>query len=116
MTYTVDPLRSRSLADVGGADLIATVVIGDDGDEQLILARASALGDRSVQIEAARTPHEQDGPLNGWWSARVARVQPRCGRRTKAGPACRTPVAHPGDACAHHRNQNITTAERDMTR
>jgi hypothetical protein len=31
------------------------------------------------------------------------RTQPRCGRRTKTGSVCRTPVARPGLPCAGHR-------------
>jgi hypothetical protein len=31
----------------------------------------------------------------------------RCGRRTKSGRSCRTPVARAGDTCAWHRTQSV---------
>jgi hypothetical protein len=105
----IDDLRSCCLCDVGQPAYIAVTAVAADGSSHLLLAEAGFVGDESVTYDptCAAVAHEQLGPLPLGVVRRITIAQRthRCGRRTKAGAPCRTPVAHPGDACSWHRTE-----------
>ena len=102
----IDDCRTRCLCAVGRDDYIAATAVASDGTEHLVLARCDALGDENVRYDPACTDvaHEQLGALPLEFVRRVTISQRthRCGRPTKSGAPCRTPVARPGDACGWH--------------
>jgi hypothetical protein len=104
----IDDARTRCLCDVGAPDYLAATAVSADGTAHLLLARADAIGDENTRYDpTCRTiAHEQLGPLPLGVVQRItiARRTHCCGRRTKAGAPCRTPVARAGDACSWHRN------------
>jgi hypothetical protein len=103
----IDDARTRCLCDVGRDDYIAATAVAADGSEHLVLARCDALGDENVRYDptCAHVSHEQLGPLSLEFVRRItaARRAHRCGRRTKSGAPCQSPVARAGDTCAWHR-------------
>jgi hypothetical protein len=105
-TDYLDTDRTACLCDVGAPDYLAATMIGPDGEHRFVLCRRDLINDPTIRYDPACTdaPHEQLGPLPPRWAARTRLAPLRCGRSTKAGRACRTPVARPGDACAWHRN------------
>jgi hypothetical protein len=108
----IDYARSRCLCDVGMPGYVAVTAVDTDGDTDLVLVDESALGcegHNAYDPTCAAAPHEQSGPLPQRFRSRLLATPLRCGRRTKGGAPCRTPVAEPGRACAWHR-----TAERTM--
>jgi hypothetical protein len=104
-TNWIDPDRTMCLCDAGNPDYLAATAVAADGTEHLLLAQCDGIGDESVRYDftCADVAHEQLGVLSPRWAARVALAPLRCGRRTKAGTACRTQVARAGGACAWHR-------------
>jgi hypothetical protein len=109
----IDYARSACLCDVGLPGGEAAARIGDDGRADLVIVDVSLLGDGRYTYDPTtpEAPHEQVGCLlPPRWQARVALAPPRCGRKTKAGRPCRTPVTTPGDACSWHRCTTTSTA------
>jgi hypothetical protein len=109
-THYVDSQRTACLYDVGQAEYSAVVAVAADGSEHLLLAFQAAIGDTNATYDPTcqAVSHEQTGPLPLDVVRRItiATRTPRCGRPTKAGTACRTPVSRPGTTCGWHR---ITT-------
>jgi hypothetical protein len=104
-TDLIDNARSVCLCDVGQPDYIATVVVGPDGGDRLILAHRDAIGDERVRYDAScpDAAHEQIGPLPAGWRHRIRLAPIRCGL-TLAGRPCRTQLGRAGAACKWHRN------------
>ena len=99
----IDAERTACLCDVGGAEYVAATVVAPTGESNLILVRYDALGtDATYRSDCPSAPHEQCGPLPAHWQARITRALVRCGRPTKAGAPCRTPVTRAGAACGWH--------------
>lgn len=105
-TDYIDHDRSACLCDVGGPDYIAATMVGPDGERRFVLCRRDAINDPVFTYDplCADATHERLGTLPHPWAARTQLAPLRCGRSTKTGHACRTPVSRPGDACAWHRN------------
>ncbi|EFG74156.1 hypothetical protein HMPREF0591_5937 [Mycobacterium parascrofulaceum ATCC BAA-614] len=107
--HLLDYDRSVCLCDVGQADYSAAVAITADGDEHLVLAKHSAIGDPTVCYDSScrEVAHEQLGalPLEYVRRITVSRRTHRCGRRTQAGRPCRALVAVHGHPCPRHRAQ-----------
>jgi putative component of membrane protein insertase Oxa1/YidC/SpoIIIJ protein YidD len=103
----IDDSRTRCLCDVGRDDYIAATAVAADGSEHLVLARCDALGDNNVRYDptCSEVVHEQLGelPIEIVRKITISRRTHRCGRRTKSGTPCRTPVGRDGDACVWHR-------------
>jgi len=110
----IDDDRTRCLCDVGQPDYLAATAVAADGATHLLLAQVDAIGDETVRYDptCSAVRHEQTGPLPPGVQYRVWQVLGnrhddrdgwRCGRPTKSGTRCRTPVHRPGDACAWHR-------------
>ena len=98
--------RTICLCDVGRPDCLAATAIAADGTEHLVLARVDAIGSHvGYDPTCSAVDHEQLGalPLEYVRRITVSSRTHRCGRRTKSGAPCRTPVARPGDTCAWHR-------------
>jgi hypothetical protein len=132
-TSYVDWERSSCLCNVGLPGWAAATCVGVDGQRHLVLIDQALLGDERYTYDptCGHAVHEQPGPLpkemlddladrramqlaEQVLGARVIPPRPtvhRCGRPTKAGGRCRTPVTRPGDACAWHR----THTEREIT-
>jgi hypothetical protein len=111
-SHIIDSLRTACLCDVGCTDFVAVVVVGADGAEHLALAECVSINDEDVTCDTACSgvAHEQLGPLPLEYTRRITialRVH-RCGRPTKTGAPCRSPVAQPGDLCAWHRTPTHT--------
>jgi hypothetical protein len=104
--------RSACLCDVGQADYLAATAITADGDEHLVLAKHSAIGDPTVRYDSScrDVAHEQLGALPIEYVRRltIIRRTHRCGRRTQAGRPCRIRVAAAGDTCEWHRMKAAT--------
>jgi putative component of membrane protein insertase Oxa1/YidC/SpoIIIJ protein YidD len=108
----IDPDHTACLCDVGSPDYIAAIAIGPDCDQRLILAMRDAIGDPDVRYDptCSDVGHEQLGALPIEIVRRITisgRVN-RCGRRTKSGTPCQTPVTRAGDACGWHRTEART--------
>jgi hypothetical protein len=105
----IDDARTTCLCDVGRPGYIAATAITAEGREHLVLAELNAIGDEHVLYDPTCTDiaHEQLGPLPLEFVRRltISRRTHRCGRPTKSGTPCRTPVTKPGDTCARHRPQ-----------
>lgn len=99
----VDDNRSVCLCDAGQPGYVAAVCVTDDGQEALWLVNSAELEAERQRCGSADQPHEQLGALPAIWRHRVALAPLRCGRATKVGRPCRTPVAIPGASCARHR-------------
>lgn len=115
----IDNHRTACLCDVGQDDYVAATAIAADGTEHLVLAARAAIGDLDVVYDptCSVVAHEQLGPLPLDVVKRIAVASRthRCGRRTKSGTPCRTPVAHPGATCAWHRTAAPHDANRKAT-
>jgi hypothetical protein len=106
--HIIDPDRTACLCDLGRPDYLAATAVAADGSEHLVLARCDALGDETVRYDhtCAAAAHDQLGALPIEYVRRITisrRRTHRCGRRTKSGTPCQTPVTRPGDACGWHR-------------
>lgn len=114
--YLIDEARSCCLRDTGASEYIAAVAVDTDGAEHLVLVERESVGDAAVRYDATCTAvsHEAIGPLPLEFVRRitVAFRTHRCGRPTKSGAPCRTPVAHPGDACGWHADSSIEGNQR----
>jgi hypothetical protein len=108
----IDFTRTACLCDVGLPGGEAAVLVGDDGRADFVIVDVSLLGDEGHTYDPTtpQAPHEQPGALPPRWQARVALAPLRCGRKTKTGRPCRTPVTTPGDACPWHRCTTTSTA------
>ena len=108
----VDDSRTARLCDVGQPEYIAATVVTGDGTNHLVLARSDALGDPNVPYhpDCLDAPHEQLGPLPARYTQHLVATRRihLCGRPTKSGCPCRTPVARAGQVCAWHRIPNTT--------
>ena len=102
-----NPISDRSvcLCDVGGHGLAAATVVCSDGSvvPVLLLADEELVWD----LHCRRVEHEQLGPLPWWWQHRVD--GPVCDRPTRSGAACRARVGAWGDACYHHRAEQLAS-------
>jgi hypothetical protein len=111
MSY-IDNARSACLCGEGGGPYVAAVLVAADGRQDLVLVHEELIGDdaHSYNHTTPEAAHEQAGPLPLEFVRRItiSRRTHRCGRRTKSGSACRTPVARPGDACTWHRTRART--------
>lgn len=105
--YLIDNARSAHLCAAGLPGYVAATAIEADGAEHLVLVQAGSVGDKAVRYNPAcpEVEHEQLGPLPLDVVRRItiSRRTLRCGRRTKQGAPCQTPVARAGDACGRHR-------------
>jgi hypothetical protein len=105
----IDDSRTRCLCDVGRDDYVAATAVAPDGSEHLLLARCDAIGDLDVRYDptCSGVVHEQLGalPIEIVRRITISRRVNRCGRRTKSGTPCQTPVTRPGDACGWHRTE-----------
>jgi hypothetical protein len=103
----IDYEHSTCLQDVGQVDYIAALAVAADGTTHLILADREAIGDDNVTYDptCSDAVHEQIGalPLEYVRRLTISQRMNRCGRRTKSGAPCQTPVTRPGDTCAWHR-------------
>lgn len=107
----VDPLvdteRSACLGCVGLPGYAACVLVRAAGSIDMVLVEEDRIGDPDYTYnrDTPAAPHEQPGPLPLEYVRRItaSHRQHRCGRTRKSGGRCRTPVAHPGDACTWHR-------------
>jgi hypothetical protein len=112
----VDNDRSACLCGQGGGEYVACVLVAADGSHDLVLVDWELIGDgqHTYNRTTPEAIHEQAGPLpldivrRLAISSRGRRTIQRCGRPTKAGAPCRTPVARPGETCAWHRTPSIT--------
>lgn len=106
----VDYDRSACLCDQGGAPYVAVTAVSDDGSTHYVLVDWPRITDSHYRPDCPSAPHEQDGPLPIEYVRRltVAARTHRCGRPTKSGAPCRTPVHRQGDTCAWHRNRKVT--------
>jgi hypothetical protein len=106
-SHLIDHDRTACLCDVGQTDYLAATVVTADGSAHLILAQRDAIGDERVRFDAtcSDVDHEQLGalPLETVRRITISGRMNRCGRPTKSGAPCRTPVARPGDSCTWHR-------------
>lgn len=107
-TSIVDFARSVCLCDVGLPGIGASVCVADDGQADLVLIDGALLDGKQSTYDPTtpQAPHEQTGPMPPRWRARVQLAPLRCGRRTKAGSACRTHVGRPGMPCHWHREHD----------
>jgi hypothetical protein len=105
-TNFIDNDRTRCLCDVGQTDYLAATAVAADGSTHLLLAQVDAIGDGNVRYDPTcrDIPHEQLGTLPPEFVRSVRRTH-RCGRPTKSGAPCQTPVTRPGDTCAWHRTE-----------
>jgi hypothetical protein len=107
--HLIDELRSACLCEEGQNEYLAALLVAADGDEHLALVQRVAIGDERVRADftCSTVEHEQLGELPLEFVRRIAvsRRTNRCGRPTKTGAPCQTPVADPGAACAWHRNE-----------
>ncbi|OBB46767.1 hypothetical protein [Mycobacterium sp. 852002-51961_SCH5331710] len=108
-SYTNVVASAVCLCDVGSENYLAAVAIGPDG-QHLVLAQRGSIGDDAARYDptCAGIAHEQTGPLPIEYARRVAAARRRqrghqCGHPTKAGRPCRITVAHPGEPCGWHR-------------
>lgn len=102
----IDPDRTVCLCGDGLPGYAAATAIAPDGTEHLLLVESASIGDERVRYDhtTAHARHEQPGPLPDGVQHRVWQVSAhRCGRPTKSGAPCRTPVARVGYACSRHR-------------
>lgn len=95
----IDASRSACLCDVGGDALLVAVVLRGDGSTDFVIIDRGAWG---ASYSTDPPSHEYVGPLPMSVQRRIADAH-RCGRARLDGQPCRTPVAHPGLACARHR-------------
>ena len=106
-TSYIDNSRTTCLCDVGRPDFLAATAIAADGSGHLVLAQVDAIGSPDIGYDptCSAVDHEQLGALPIEYVRRltVTRRTHRCGRRTKSGVPCQSPVARPGDACGWHR-------------
>lgn len=88
----------------------AAVLIAADGHEDFVIIDELLLdkGNHTYRPDTPDAPHEQLGPLPLEYIRRITISQRmhRCGRPTKSGAPCRTPVARSGQACAWHRERD----------
>ena len=101
----IDYERAACLCDVGQPDYWAAVCVTASGEDVLWLVCKDELGAEHPRCGSSDQPHERLGPLplEVVRGITISRRTHRCGRRTKSGAPCRTPVARPGDGCAWHR-------------
>jgi hypothetical protein len=113
----IDYERTACLCDVGQPNYWAAVCVTDTGEDVLWLVCKDELGAEHPLCGSPDQPHEQLGPLALEFVRRITisrRTRThRCGRPTKAGAPCRTPVARRGDACARHRRPAPAPAHAD---
>jgi hypothetical protein len=92
----------------------AVEAVDTRGGTHYLLAECAAIGDERVTYDptCSDVAHEQMGPLPIEYVRRltIATRTHRCGRRTKAGAPCRTPVHRPGAACSWHRSERRATS------
>ena len=102
----IDDSRSACLCDAGLPGIVAAVCVNDDGHSDLVLIVEVLIGNESATFDPTTpcAPHEQPGPLPAEYVDLITRPQrtARCGRRTKSGALCRTPVGREGDTCFWH--------------
>jgi hypothetical protein len=105
----IDNGRSACLCGQGGGPYVACVLVAADGTQDLVLVDQELLGDgkHTYNRTTPEAIHEQLGalPLEVVRRIAISRRTHRCGRRTKSGAPCRTPVARSGDTCAWHRTE-----------
>jgi hypothetical protein len=108
----IDYARAACLCYAGMPGWFVAVCVAQDGTEFLWLVSEAELESDHPRCGSLNQPHEQLGrlPLEYVRRITIATRTHRCGRPTKSGTPCRTPVAHPGDGCAWHRT---TTTERN---
>ena len=100
----VDYERTACLCDVGQPDYWAAVCVTASGGDVLWLVCKDELGAEHPRCGTADQPHDQIGPLPDRYRLGLQAVPIRCGRPTKSGAPCRTPVHQSGVACAWHRS------------
>jgi hypothetical protein len=101
----IDDERTACLCDVGQPDYWAAVCVTASGEDVLWLVSVEELNAEHPRCGSGEQLHDQLGPLPLEYVRRltITRRTHRCGRPTKSGRPCRTPVVHPGDTCAWHR-------------
>ncbi|BCZ24749.1 4Fe-4S Wbl-type domain-containing protein [Mycobacterium senriense] len=108
----IDHERTVRLCAAGRPDYWAAFCVTASGDEHLVLAKHSAIGDPAERYDSTcrGVAHEQLGPLPLEFVRRltISRRTHRCGRSTQAGRPCRIRVAAEGQACEWHRAKAAT--------
>lgn len=104
-TRSIDGCTERHLCDVGLPGYSIAETVDPNGVIEFWILHQPQIGSPDADHGNPTPPHELNGPLRPDWRRRVAETLLRCGRATRAGRPCRTPVAVPGLACAHHRTE-----------
>lgn len=105
----IDYERTACLCSAGQPNYWAAVCVTASGDEHLVLAKHSAIGNPAVLYDPTcnRIAHDQLRPLPIEFVRRltISRRTHRCGRPTQTGRSCRIRVQADGDACDWHRTK-----------
>jgi hypothetical protein len=106
----IDERASACLCDVGLPGYVAAVLVAADGRQDLVLVDEELIGDErhAYNRTTPEAVHDQLGELPIEYVRRITisrRRTHRCGRRTKSGAPCQTPVTRAGDACSWHRTE-----------